>query len=242
MSSPAGWYPDPAGSGSQRYFDGNQWTHHYAPAQTTLATPQYASSPQPKKPQTALIVTGVVGGLVILVILLGAIGSSVGNDKPRQSPASTPRPAASATAPAVVTPAAPTPTVLPRIGEEVRDGKFAFVVTSVDSSKVGGDTTNSFMQETAQGMYVNVHLRVTNIGDRPQTFFAANQKLRAQDQVFAADTMVAVWNGSATVEVNPGNTIDTVVSFDCPPGLLVSGVEVHDSMFSGGVVVSLEPV
>ena len=25
MTQPAGWYPDPAGSGQQRYFDGNAW-------------------------------------------------------------------------------------------------------------------------------------------------------------------------------------------------------------------------
>ena len=29
--TPAGWYPDPSGSGQQRYWDGSQWTEHYAP-------------------------------------------------------------------------------------------------------------------------------------------------------------------------------------------------------------------
>jgi hypothetical protein len=31
MTAPAGWYNDPAGSGGQRYFDGLDWTSHYAP-------------------------------------------------------------------------------------------------------------------------------------------------------------------------------------------------------------------
>lgn len=31
MDSRAGWYPDPGGSGQQRYFDGTEWTHSYAP-------------------------------------------------------------------------------------------------------------------------------------------------------------------------------------------------------------------
>jgi hypothetical protein len=31
-STPAGWYPDPSGSSQQRYWDGTQWTEHYAPA------------------------------------------------------------------------------------------------------------------------------------------------------------------------------------------------------------------
>lgn len=30
--TPAGWYPDPDGSGGQRYWDGNSWTDHRAPA------------------------------------------------------------------------------------------------------------------------------------------------------------------------------------------------------------------
>ncbi|MCU1698668.1 MAG: Telomeric repeat-binding factor 2/Protein of unknown function, partial [Mycobacterium sp.] len=31
-STPAGWYPDPDGSGGQRYWDGSIWTEHRSPA------------------------------------------------------------------------------------------------------------------------------------------------------------------------------------------------------------------
>ena len=31
MTAPAGWYPDPDGSGGQRYFDGGNWTGHRWP-------------------------------------------------------------------------------------------------------------------------------------------------------------------------------------------------------------------
>src|SRR5580700_7597394 len=31
MGAAAGWYPDPDGSGGQRYFDGRDWTGHRAP-------------------------------------------------------------------------------------------------------------------------------------------------------------------------------------------------------------------
>lgn len=40
--TPAGWYPDPDGSGGQRYWDGNVWTEHRTPA-----APQAPASPEP---------------------------------------------------------------------------------------------------------------------------------------------------------------------------------------------------
>jgi hypothetical protein len=46
QSAPAGWYPDPAGSASVRYFDGGHWTQHLSSAQ--FAPP--ASWSQPVSP------------------------------------------------------------------------------------------------------------------------------------------------------------------------------------------------
>jgi uncharacterized RDD family membrane protein YckC len=40
--APAGWYPDPAGSGGQRYFDGAGWTEHFVPPPPPM--PGYGSS------------------------------------------------------------------------------------------------------------------------------------------------------------------------------------------------------
>jgi len=39
--APPGWYPDPSGSGLQRYFDGNAWTAHTAPV--TPPTPSWSA-------------------------------------------------------------------------------------------------------------------------------------------------------------------------------------------------------
>src|SRR3981081_2553752 len=40
--TPAGWYPDPDGSGGQRYWDGSAWTEHQAPG--------IATTPEPSEP------------------------------------------------------------------------------------------------------------------------------------------------------------------------------------------------
>lgn len=45
--TPAGWYPDPDGSGGQRYWDGNSWTDHRAPP---APTPPPAQPPAPAEP------------------------------------------------------------------------------------------------------------------------------------------------------------------------------------------------
>ena len=49
-----GWYPDPLGGPQQRFFDGMQWTNHYAPhvANSDLAPPQ-AAPYQALPPQSA---------------------------------------------------------------------------------------------------------------------------------------------------------------------------------------------
>ena len=50
-----------------------------------------------------------------------------------------------------------------------------------------------------------------------------------------------MWTQSMNVEINPGNSIQAVVSFDVPPGTSNEGVlTVHDSLFSGGAKISLQ--
>lgn len=43
MSTPAGWYDD--GSGRQRWWDGQRWTEHFAPATPQQQAPQQQTSP-----------------------------------------------------------------------------------------------------------------------------------------------------------------------------------------------------
>jgi hypothetical protein len=58
-TTPAGWYPDPAGSGNLRWWDGATWTAHLAPRPTPVATPVVqAPAPQPVVAPGMRTVTG----------------------------------------------------------------------------------------------------------------------------------------------------------------------------------------
>jgi hypothetical protein len=223
---PPGWYPDPSGAPGTRYWDGRRWAATAAP---------------PPKKNNALLIVGVVGGvfalLIVGLLILGAIGSSLHDKKPA-APGATPSfpiPTVPSKLPTPSTPSTPTAS----IGQEVRDGQFAFTVTSIDRSKQAGDLSNQFEVVTAQGEFVNVRMTVTNIGNHAQTFYATNQHLKIGNNTYDANTMAALWTSSSNETINPGNSIQVVVSFDVPPGAGGGALQLHDSVFSGGTQVTL---
>jgi hypothetical protein len=128
------------------------------------------------------------------------------------------------------------------IGAQVQDGEFAFTVTNVETGREAlGD---GFLRSEAQGSYVLVHVTVTNIGTEAQMFTSANQTLLdAQGREFEADAGAALMNVPDSelflTDINPGNSVDGVLVFDVPEGLSPTGIELHESMFSGGATVSL---
>jgi Domain of unknown function (DUF4352) len=123
------------------------------------------------------------------------------------------------------------------LGSPASDGKFQFVVISVDRSSTAGDPTNEFMQVTAKGQFINVHLNAQNTGDEAQMYFANNQKLIIGEKQFDAASILGVPGDGDNI--NPGMGIDTVVSFDVPPGSIPEAIELHDSAFSDGTKVNL---
>lgn len=127
------------------------------------------------------------------------------------------------------------------VGQEVRDGKFAFTVTNVRTAPDAGTSK-------ARGEFVIVTMTVTNIGNQPQSFFVQNQKLfDSGGREFAADSMAALGingdengdNTSMLTDMNPGFKVTVQVPFDVPPGTKPATLELHDSAFSGGVKVKL---
>lgn len=210
---PPGWYPDPSGAPGQRYWDGQTWSAAMAPP---VGTP-------PAKKSSAGKVVLIVAASVVGIGVLASIGSS-GESPPTGSSAETSSSPRSATA---------------QVGQEVRDGEFAFIVNSVYRTNWAGDPSNQFLRETPQGEFINVQLTVRNIGAEAARFSAHNQKLIVGGKMFDAASVLGVPGDGDSI--NPGLGVKTVVSFDVPVGTTPDAIELHDSMFSGGAQVKLPP-
>ena len=132
------------------------------------------------------------------------------------------------------------------IGSKVRDGKFEFVITGISHAKSVGDTADG-LGNTAQGRYVILHMKVTNIGSESQTLDDSSQYVfDASGRKFSADTSadidlggVSGQNSTWLEDINPGNTVHGRIAFDLPAGDKAVKAKLHDSAFSGGVTVSL---
>jgi hypothetical protein len=66
----------------------------------------------------------------------------------------------------------------------------------------------------------------------------------AQGREFTTDTaataiMKVPDSESFLTTINPGNSVNGVLVFDVPEGVAPTYIELHDSMFSSGVLVSL---
>ena len=194
--------------------------------------PVAAPAPRPKRRGRKILIA------VVAVFALIAIGSALGGGD--DSGGSNTGTNANAGADTVATKAADKPKAA-GIGTEVRDGKFAFTVTRVDP---GVDHVGEgFAAQKPQGEFVLVHVTVKNIGDEAQLFDDTSQKLvDSQGRQYDTDSGAAIVlddSNSFLNNINPGNSVKGVLVFDVPKGLTLSRIELHDSMFSGGVTVAL---
>jgi hypothetical protein len=129
------------------------------------------------------------------------------------------------------------------IGQSVRDGKFAFTVTSVQPpNKMVTDRLG--VSETAQGEFVMVWVNVTNIGYAPRTLTVTDQFLISdKGQRFATSAATSSLKGSDQIfveKINPGQTVyDAPLLFDVPAGTTMASIELHDSGSSSGAKVKL---
>lgn len=200
---------------------------------------------QPPAPRTkrfvrrhpVLTVVGLVVAVVVVVQLAGGSGEGTPTSTgtaPLASPG-----ASEAEEPG--TDAAPVEDTPAGVGTPVADGAFEFVVTGVEPGVARiGDT---MFGAEAQGQFVLVRVTVTNVGDAAQIFDASSQTLLdAEGRTHSADSGAAIYLPDANsflTSVNPGNTVDGIVVFDIPADATPVSVELHDSLFSGGVTVAV---
>ena len=179
------------------------------------------------------------------LLALAALGGTGSKDTPSVT-ANAPSASAPASAPApAAAPADDAKDAAAPAGASVRDGKFEFTVQSVTGGgKEIGD--NPYLKQTAQGEYFVVTVKVTNIGDKAQSFSPSNQKLiDSQGREFEPDATAQIALGGSDIPVwdniNPGNTADVRLVYDMPVGAVPAAMELHDSMFSAGAKVNVSP-
>lgn len=125
------------------------------------------------------------------------------------------------------------------VGDKVRDGKFEFTVQGTATKTTVGP---KFLEEDAQGKFLLVKVKVENIGDEAQYLSGTDQYLydKAGKKYSADDGVMSVMEGNPFLEqINPGNTVQGTIPFDIPTSVKPVKMELHDSMFSGGVEVTL---
>ncbi|MEU2042573.1 serine/threonine-protein kinase [Nocardia niwae] len=131
------------------------------------------------------------------------------------------------------------PAAVAPAGNAVRDGKFEFVVTGVDSgvSRIG--------LQKAAGSFLIVTLSVHNISDEPKWFLPMGQRvLDAQDTPFDHNATATMWQNTQqrlgySFELRPGQSATTQLVFDLPSTVTPDQLELHDFVLSGGVRVRI---
>ena len=189
-------------------------------------------------------------GVVAAFIIVASLSTGGGEDS-KQASANGTSPAAAAVQENQPAPGSQDGQPLPEnaasagMNTPVRDGKFEFVVTGVQTGLMqAGD--NMFLDTQPQGQFVVVSMTVTNIGNEPQSFSPSSQKLTdAQGREFENDTSAQISLGGSDITVwdniNPGNSVQVKVVYDMPTDAVPASIDLHDSMFSGGVTVALTP-
>lgn len=129
------------------------------------------------------------------------------------------------------------------IGKTIRDGTFAFTVTSVQ--RPGRTLANrSGTTQTAQGEFVIVRVTVANVGGQAQGLTATDQiAVNDAGQRFAPSAAITSLPDAGAIlstNINPGSTVNGApLLYDVPPGTRIASIELHDRASSTGVRVAL---
>jgi hypothetical protein len=211
--------------------------------------PGYQAPPAPVPPKkgmgTGKLLLIIAACLVALCCVGGAIAAVAGGGKDsKNQSADSNKPAAVTTTAAAAAPtkAAPAKKAQPKLGQPARDGKFEFIVTNVEYGKA--QVGDQYLNKAAQGQFVLVRVTVKNVGTEARTFTGATQRAFGEGGVkYENDGTAEIYantdNQTFLNTINPGNEVKGILVFDIPKDKKITGVELHDSMFSGGVTVDL---
>jgi hypothetical protein len=166
---PAGWYADPWTAGQYRYWNGVAWTsdiHRSGPATPPMGSQVTAGSPAtmlPTYPQArnpaGPRVAAVVAGLVVLVLLAGAIGYAIEASTENNSSNGTRPPATLAPGPTVPAVGAADRAALSKLVVQQSDVGAARVVLLIPN----GNRTTEPTLDLCNGTFATEKLRVARL-------------------------------------------------------------------------------
>ena len=265
--TPAGWYPDPDGDGGQRYWDGDRWTEHRAPAtpiephvppktprrlaavpDPLAVDPEPYDSPPDDNRSLLLRFGAACAALLVVLVGLAIYGflikedaevqlSLPGGDETEAPQHSGPD---SRSDPPETPASAPTTNAPPMPGPTAgaTDGPLSF---TVDGVEIGPRVVMSDapLEKTADGVFIVVHMTVANVGTEPASFVGSFQKLQASGVIYPlADEATAYLVGTAAT-LDPTATTVVSVAFDVPPGSVPEFIELHGEPGGPGVQLLL---
>ena len=115
------------------------------------------------------------------------------------------------------------------LGQEVVDGKFAFIVNEVSTSPTFGDTH-------AQGVWLILSVAVRNIGTEPRLFEMAAQSLKESG---GRGHSAAFMEPPSVNKIDPGLQVSVRLAFDVPPGVRPTRILLRESASTPGARVNL---
>ncbi|HZC11525.1 MAG TPA: DUF4352 domain-containing protein [Mycobacterium sp.] len=120
------------------------------------------------------------------------------------------------------------------MGQEVVDGKLAFIVNQVDTSPTFGHTR-------AHGVYVIVSMAVRNVGTEAQFFDKAAQTLKGgAGREYSATLMDPPFLEEVVNNIDPGLQVSVKLAFDVPTAGGPTQIVLRESASSHGAPVNLE--
>ena len=188
--------------------------------------PQHRPGLRSRGPLNPLLAVLLAGGAVVVLFLAGAAAERFVSKAPA----------------AATTGTSPPAKPKPRVGDKVRDGKFEFVVSRVNCSATSIGIEH--LKRTAKGKYCVVSLSVRNIGDGSQYFLGHAQKAYdAAGTAYGNDDIAGLYANRDTQtflqRLDRGERVAGKLVFDVPKAVKLTTLELHDSLLSGGITVTL---